>query len=123
VRKFLGLCGEAGVKVAVDLLVGYPGEGLSSVEEAVKLLAALGPETVAVNEYIRLYENTPAARLSLSPENAGFVVGETAGNSSMLKPVFFSCVERRWLSERISAEPNFVLADAERTVNYLRISE
>ena len=123
VRQFLGLCREAGIKVAVDLLVGYPGEEISSVEEAIELLAALGPETVAVNEYIRLYENTPVASLSLSPENASFVVGETRGNSSMLKPVFFSCVERRWLSDRISAEPNFVFADAERTVNYLRVSE
>ena len=123
VREFLELCHDVGIKVAVDLLVGYPGEELSSVDRAIQLLAAVGPETVAVNEFIRLYEDIPVASLSLSPENAGRVIGETRGNRSMLKPVFFSGVERRWLSDRISGEPNFVLADAERTVNYLRVSE
>jgi radical SAM superfamily enzyme YgiQ (UPF0313 family) len=123
VGEFLGLCRDAGIKAAVDLLVGYPGEDISSVERAIALLAALDPETVAVNEFIRLYENTPVAALSLSPENIDSVVGETRGNPSMLKPVYFSGVERRWLSDRIAAESNFVLADAERTVNYLRVSE
>jgi anaerobic magnesium-protoporphyrin IX monomethyl ester cyclase len=123
VREFMALCNKAGIKVAVDLLVGYPGENISTVESAIELFATLGPETVAVNEFIRLYENTPAASLSLSPENAGNIIGDMDGNTSMLKPVFFSCVERRWLSDRISVEPNFVLADAERTVNYLRLSE
>jgi radical SAM superfamily enzyme YgiQ (UPF0313 family) len=122
VGEFLGLCDKAGIKVAVDLLVGYPGEDISSVERAIAMLAKLGPETVAVNEFIRLYENTPVAALSLSSDNIDRVVGETRGNPSMLKPVYFSGVERRWLSDRISAESNFVLADAERTVNYLRVS-
>ncbi len=123
VRRFLELCEAEGIKVAVDLLVGYPGEDRGSVERAIAFLASLGPSSVAVNEYIRIYEDTPASAMALSPAARGSILGEVQGNSSMLKPVFFTCVEREWLAQIISSESNFVLADSERTVNYLRVSD
>jgi anaerobic magnesium-protoporphyrin IX monomethyl ester cyclase len=112
---------DEGIRVAVDLLIGYPGEGRDSVERALELLRESGPATVGVNPYIRLFEGTPVSLIATTNPAGGRLVGRTADNPGMLKPVFYTNIDEEWLKERISGEALFVLEGTEETVNYQRI--
>ncbi|MBK5092337.1 MAG: cobalamin-dependent protein, partial [Actinobacteria bacterium] len=80
VSRFCQLSKNEGIKVAVDLLVGYPGEGRDSVEGALELLGGSGPATVGVNPYIRLFEGTPISRIATTGPAGGRLVGQTGDN-------------------------------------------
>ncbi len=123
VADFLELCSGEGIKTAVDLLVGYPGEEAGSVSSAISLLGSLPAASVAVNEYLRLYETTPLGGAAVRADAGGKLCGDADGNRGMLKPVFFSGVDREWLRRQIAGRAGFVMSDDERTVNYLRLAE
>jgi len=121
VSRFCKLSKDEGIKVAVDLLVGYPGEERDSVEKALDLLRGLEPATVGVNPYIRLFEGTPVSLIATTNPEGGKLVGQTGDNPGMLKPVYYTNVDEEWLKETISEEPLFVLEGTKETVNYQRI--
>lgn len=115
---FSRLCESEGIRVAVDLLVGYPGESLDSVERSLDFLSGVRPATVGVNPFIRLYEETPA---SLDAgDGAGKLQGVLAGNESRLRPVFYLGIDVEWLESRLAGDPLFVLEGTRDTVNYQR---
>jgi hypothetical protein len=119
VTRFLELCAAEGIKVAVDLLVGYPGESTSSIESAIDLLAALRPSTVGITRHIRLYEGLPVCDDAASA--GARLLGQLEDNASRLKPVFCCSVDGDWLREKVSADPLFVMEGGTGTVNYQRI--
>ena len=119
VTRFIELCKVEGTRVAVDLLVGYPGESDESIERAFALLAGARPATVGVTAHIRLYETTPAA--ADAARAGGRLVGAVEDNPSLLKPVFYSSVDPDWLKEKIGGDKRFVMEGESRTVNYQRI--
>ncbi len=119
VKRFCRLCAEAGVKVAIDLLAGYPGENHGSVETALEVLSGVEASTVGVNPYLRLYETVPAG-LDAAVGSSGSLLGETRDNPSMLKPVYYSGIDAEWLRGVLSTDDRFVL-ETGGTVNYERI--
>ncbi|MBK5093935.1 MAG: radical SAM protein, partial [Actinobacteria bacterium] len=121
VSRFLQLSKNEGIRVAVDLLVGYPGEGQDSVERALEMLGGSGPATIGVNPYIRLFEGTPISRIATTGPAGGRLVGQTGDNQGMLKPVYYTNIDEEWLKERISGDELFVLEGTRETVNYERI--
>ena len=121
VSLFCKLLKDNGIRIAVDLLIGYPGEGRDSVEKALELLRGLEPATVGVNPYIRLFEATPVSRVATISPAGGRLVGQTNDNHGMLKPVYYTNIDEEWLKERISGDALFVLEGTEETVNYERI--
>ena len=121
VSRFCQLSKNEGIKVAVDLLVGYPGEGRDSVGGALEMLGESGPATVGVNPYIRLFEGTPISRIAAAGPAGGRLVGQTGDNPGMLKPVYYTNIDGEWLKERISGDELFVLEGTRETVNYERI--
>lgn len=120
VTTFLDLCAHEGIKVAVDLLIGYPGESLESVEKTLELLSEARPATVGIYPYIRLFENTPVKAAAAHGRTGGLLLGEVEDNPGMLKPVFYTGIDPTWLEERISGDPLFELAGTQKTVNYER---
>jgi len=119
VKRFCRLCAEAGIKVAIDLLVGYPGEDRGSVETALEFLSSVEASTVGVNPYFRLYETIPAGE-DAAIEGSGRLLGETRDNPSMLKPVYYSGIDAEWLQGLLSTDDRFIL-ETGGTVNYERI--
>lgn len=112
---------DEGIRIAVDLLIGYPGEERDSVEKALELLRGLEPATVGVNPYIRLFEGTPVSHVATTSPAGGRLVGQTGNNPGMLKPVFYTNIDGDWLKKRISGDALFVLEGTKETVNYERI--
>lgn len=122
VERFCELCRGEGIGVAIDLLVGYPGEQRVSIERTVEAIESAEPETVGVNPFIRLYENTPVTGLALAPDSGGVVLGRPEENPGFLEPVWYRGVERDWLTGLLAGHPRFRIEGAERTVNYQRVS-
>lgn len=117
----------AGIPFLFDLLLGGPGETLSSLLEAVEFCRDLDVERVGVSAGIRVYPNTPLARRILSEgpleANPG-LRGVLAGNEDLLMPVFFLSPELHpgWqeeLSRRVGQDQRFFLpARCSRESNY-----
>ena len=119
VTRFLSICEAEGMSVAVDLLVGYPGESRGSVERALEFMAGERPATVGVAAHIRLYEGTPVADAALRA--GGRLLGGSGHNAGMLRPVFYSGLEDGWLEDKLAGDPLFVLEGTRQTVNYQRL--
>lgn len=120
VVSFCQACREHGIKVAVDLLLGYPEEGRDSMLSALECLERAGPATVGVSSFFRLYAGTPVTRKVVSRHPAEGIVGAVTDNPGLLRPVFFCQVDQDWLKDQISPNPLFVLEGTESTVNYQR---
>lgn len=117
VREFIEMFKGAGMKVSVDLLVGYPGESQGSIERAFALLADAGPDTVGVYHVIRLYSGTPVSETART-SGRGRLMGALADNAHLLKPLFYCEVDEQWLRSQVAADARFFLAGEEQRVNY-----
>ena len=123
VVNFIKMARQEGIRVAVDLLVGYPGETIDSVLKALEILRIAEPDTVGVNPYIRIYEGTPAVRdaLKYAGQGDGKVLGEVEGNPELVRPVFYLGINLSKLKDAIDKDSTFVLEGSSKTVNYERI--
>ncbi len=123
VVRFIELAKEQGIRIAIDLLAGYPGEGADSVKKAIEILGNAKPDTVGINPYIRLYDRTPVVRDALNPalNKHGKIIGNLDQNPEILKPVFYLGIDISWLEEMIATDSTFVLEGSSKTVNYERI--
>jgi hypothetical protein len=113
----MSICREQGIKVAVDLIVGLPGESLSSVERALDFMEGCGAATVGVASRIRLYETLPVAG-EAARMTEDRLIGAVADNPSRLMPVFYAGIDQSWLESRLARSGLFTLSGAERKVNY-----
>ncbi len=121
VRDFLHWAHQEGIKVAVDLLVGFPGEEEDSVLRTLSFLQEVPVSSVGVSSYFRLYEGTPLAervleREGLPPE----VLGNFEDNPGLLQPVFYNWLRSDRLRQLLPAG-HFHLAGEDRKVNYQRV--
>lgn len=123
VQRFIRLAKEEGISIAVDLLVGYPGEDADSVKTAIETVGNARPDTVGINPYIRLYDQTPAVEDALESARGkkGRIIGNLEENPEILKPVFYLGIDISWLEKVIESESTFVLEGSSKTVNYERI--
>ena len=67
-------CREHQIKIAIDLLVGFPGESWKSVERMVRFFKEHRPDSVGINFYFRLYKNLTLTRklLALNSNDSSF---------------------------------------------------
>jgi len=111
-----------GLNVAVDLLVGFPGDTGKSVAGTVAVLRAMKSDTVGVNATIRLYEGLPITRRILSSDQEReFIDGDIDGNPGLIHPVFYNHLTVDALRDIIGGDPLFKIEGFERTSNYERI--
>ena len=65
-RCIIEFCDQFGIPLAIDLLVGFPNETLTSIEKMVAFFRANRPRSVGVNFYFRLYPSTSLTKNILS---------------------------------------------------------
>ncbi|MDD5747508.1 MAG: cobalamin-dependent protein [Actinomycetota bacterium] len=123
VRHFCEVLKAEGIRIAVDLLVGYPGESKSSIEKALLAIQKSAPDTVGICSSIRLYDDLPITKKVLNGAPPETVSGKIMGNSGLLEPVWFSGIDENWLKKKIAGESLFILEGESKlgTVNYERI--
>lgn len=111
-----------GLNIAVDLLVGFPGDTGDSIAGTIATLHSMKPDTVGVNATIRLYEGLPVTRRILSSDQEReFIDGDIVGNPGLIRPVFYNHLTVDALRDIIGHDPLFKIEGFERTSNYERI--
>ena len=90
------LFAEAEIKRMGFLLLGGPGETKDSVEESLSLADSLNLEALKITIGLRLYPQTPLARIALEE-------GVISADEDLLLPRFYLTPELRdWLPERVA---------------------
>jgi radical SAM superfamily enzyme YgiQ (UPF0313 family) len=120
-RNFFNLAREQGIRVAVDLLVGFPGEGVGEVREILDFFRAMKPDTVGVNAWIRIFKYTALGmRLRESPTASGTLEGD---DPHCIRPVFYNWLGMEACQSLIGDDPLFRIEGLERRSNYERLQD
>ncbi|MEA1996474.1 MAG: cobalamin-dependent protein [Gemmatimonadota bacterium] len=125
VAEIRGFCTRYGIRLAVDFLCGFPGEGVEEVREKIERLRSIRPDTVGVNSYIRLFPGTAVTRLiSSSREHRRYLTTDGFdGERSLIHPVFYNSITVEQLRGIIGTDPCFKIEGFERTTNYQRLQQ
>jgi len=86
------LCRENNITVMVDLLLGGPGETPKTVAESINFMKQIAPDAVGAPLGLRIYENTPAARIIRSQgplETNPSLRRKYSGDVDFLRPTFY----------------------------------
>ena len=116
------LAKKHGIKFAVDLLLGFPGETIEFSRRTIDALRKIQPDTVGVNSTIRLFpEQNVAKKIARSAEYQKHLLGEVDDNPYLIRPVFYQHLSVDMLREIIGDDPLFKIEGFERTSNYDRL--
>jgi radical SAM superfamily enzyme YgiQ (UPF0313 family) len=127
VAEIIDLCRRYCIRLAVDLLCGFPSEPKDSVRRAIDFFKEHRPQNVGVNFYLRVYERTPLTKeilrlpivdqhLLISPE----VEEVPHDRFPFLAPTFYAGLTLEEVGSMIGEDPLFRIEGFQRTVNYQR---
>jgi radical SAM superfamily enzyme YgiQ (UPF0313 family) len=117
------LAKESGIRVAVDYLCGFPRQSDDDISRELDILRGAAPDTVGVNNCIRLYPGTRFTRQVCKDRNLwDCLLGKVEGNPGLLRPVFYSGVPLARIRELVAGDPLFKIEGFERSTNYQRLS-
>jgi tRNA A37 methylthiotransferase MiaB len=116
--RFFQAARAEGIRVCVDLLIGFPGEELSQLKGIIDFLKRERPHGVGVNSWIRLYNRARLTRKILSGRPRGRIIGD---DLSCLKPVFYNRLGADDCDSLIGGDPIFRIEGLERRSNYERL--
>jgi len=121
-EEIVRLAADHGIRIAVDLLVGLPGETPDYVRRVIHRLREIGPDTVGVNSTIRLYPQCSVTRTILESEDyRQYLLGAVEDNPELVRPVFYRYITVDMLRGMIGDDPLFRIEGFERTSNYQRL--
>ncbi len=120
VVSIIRICRELGIKLAVDLLTGYPRESVSSTAASMELFRKHRPDTVGVNSFFRIYPDTELRRFIDGNNSISILANENQKNSAV-KPAFYNHITIEKLHEIIDGDPLFRIEGFERSTNYERL--
>jgi len=110
------------IKLAIDLLVGFPGDTIESVKSKIEALRKIKPDTIGVNSTIRLYPELAVAQMIInSADYRKHLSGVLTDNPHFIRPVFYNHISVDMLREIIGDDPLFKIEGFERTSNYERL--
>ena len=120
--QIVNYCEKYDIKLAIDLLVGYPNEPLKSVKKMINFFKINRPFTVGISFNYRVYNHTPLASLikddpSLQKKlNKPYTV-----NENFLEPIFYRKLSQEIIEELIEDDDLFKVAGITPGVNYQKI--
>ncbi len=113
------LAQREGVEVAVDLLVGFPGETMEELRDVFDFFRGVRPETVGVNAWLRVFKYTG---LGVSMRGRRPPAGIVAGDDpDYVRPVYYSWMTQDDCRELIAGDGLFRIEGLERRSNYERL--
>jgi radical SAM superfamily enzyme YgiQ (UPF0313 family) len=108
---------ENEIRVAIDLLSGFPYEDTDTLRRTLDHLRNLNPHEVVVNTCIRLYKNLPVTKIIEKDRKLVEHVINKEDNT-YLSPVFYNQMKIGLIKELIGSDPLFRIAGEEKIVNY-----
>jgi hypothetical protein len=119
-QSAVALAQREGIKVAVDLLVGFPGESLQELRDVFDFFRGVRPETVGVSAWLRVFKYTKLGMdIRALPPPAGIIEGD---DPDYMKPVYYSWMTLDDCRALIDGDPLFRIEGLERRSNYERLS-
>jgi radical SAM superfamily enzyme YgiQ (UPF0313 family) len=114
------LAQREGIGVAVDLLVGFPGESLEELRDVFDFFREVRPKTVGVSAWLRVFKYTG---LGVDLRTRRPVTGVVEGDDpDYVRPVYYSWMSLEDCRELIDGDPLFRIEGLERRSNYERLS-
>ncbi|MFX1377147.1 MAG: B12-binding domain-containing radical SAM protein [Promethearchaeota archaeon] len=115
-------CQKYDIKLAIDVLTGYPNETLKSVKKIIDFFKINRPFTVGINSYYRVYNHTPLATLIMgSPSLQKNLIKPYSNGENFLEPNFYNQLAQDTLEEIIADDDLFKIAGITPGVNYQQI--
>jgi len=121
IERFLFSAKSTGIKVAVDLLTGFPYEKEQEIKQHLENIRRPLPESININTYIRLYKNTRISKQIISDKNLHKYLIYYSNDENLIKPVFYNHINLEQLSQIVEFDPIFRIDGADKGVNYNRL--
>lgn len=121
------ICRLHGIPFMFDLLLGAPGETMSTLRRTLDFVRSVEPDCVGLSLGVRLYESAPVTtqiRAQRDPAHNPDLYGATRDNPRFLEPVFYVSPEVggqivRLVREHVAGDPRFFLPeDSDANANY-----
>ena len=111
---------EFGIKLAVDLLTGFPYESGDSLRNVISFFKENRPNTVGVSYAIRIYPSDEIGRIVLKDES---LMQYFSGNpkEGYIKPVYFKQLNLEEIVEIVGGDELFRIETGDKMVNYERL--
>jgi hypothetical protein len=121
-------CRAQGMAVMLDLLIGGPGETRESATRSIDMARACDPSCVGISLGVRIYPGTGMAALIArqgAMDQNPALWGHTAGNQSLLEPVFYLSPDlgspeeaAGFLADVIAGDPRFFFGGSGDEADY-----
>ncbi len=120
-EPFFYLARDNGIKVMVDLSVGYPDEPLSVTARMLDLLDSLPLFSVGVNSYFRVYPGTLLYKQILAQPYLQDRLLPGFPSDDFLAPAFFCQISEQELKPLLNGRQKFRLEGFDMATNYQRV--
>ncbi len=122
ITQIVNYCQKYDIKLAIDLLVGYPKEPLKSVKKMIDFLKINRPFTVGISFNYRIYNHTPLARLIKEDPSLQKKLNKPYTDcENFLELIFYNQLSQEMIEELIDQEDLFKIAGITPGVNYQQI--
>ena len=118
VAAFARGCRARGIRLAVDLTVGLPGEPLENVRAAIEFFRRERPELVNVNAFLRVYGGTALEKLLRARPDLHEFLSSPPPPAPPLERLFFNQIQLPDIKALIGDDPVFKLEGFDRGTNY-----
>jgi tryptophan 2-C-methyltransferase len=122
-EPFFLLARDYGIKVMVDLSVGYPDEPLSDTARMLDFLYSLPLYSVGVNSYFRVYPRTLLYKQILAKPHLHDRLLPGFPGDDFLSPVFFCHISEQELRPLLEGRQKFHLEGFDMATNYQRVKK
>ncbi len=102
IEKFVFTAKPLGLKVAVDLLAGFPYESEDDTLEYLNTLRKLQPDSININTFIRLYKTLPITNLILKDPALRKNLLGNINDSTYIKPIFYNHLSTETVKQMIA---------------------
>ncbi|MFX0070186.1 MAG: B12-binding domain-containing radical SAM protein [Candidatus Hermodarchaeota archaeon] len=117
--KIIDYCSKYEIELAIDLLVGYPGEPIESTKEMLDFFKKNRPKTVGISFYYRIYNSTPLAELIRNNSDLQMKLSRPySKDENFLDPVFYNHLTQELIEDIIDNDELFRIAGVTPGVNY-----
>jgi radical SAM superfamily enzyme YgiQ (UPF0313 family) len=120
--RIVDYCQEYGIKLAIDLFIGYPNEPLESVIKMINFFKINRPFTVGISFNYRVYNHTPLANLIKTNPSLQMKLNKPYSLAeNFLEPIFYSQLSQKTIEDLIDQDDLFKVAGITPGVNYQQI--
>jgi radical SAM superfamily enzyme YgiQ (UPF0313 family) len=110
------------IRLAIDLLIGYPYEPVESVKKIIDFFKVNRPFTVGISFNYRVYNHTPLANLiQEDPLLQKKLNKPYTDDENFLEPIFYSHLSQEIIEKLIDNDDLFKVAGISSGVNYQKI--